>query len=678
MTFFGDDELTKKRGARIHLAPPIPDTGWTLPESPPNLDNAVMISFDCETKDTTLNTEGPGWARGKAHVVGVSLGAVDRQGNRGAWYFPVRHEIEPHINLNPEQFFPWLNRVMDTPHIRKVGANITYDIGNLACEGVRVSGPLEDVQFGEALIDSEATVALEALGQKYLGEGKDSGLLRNWVQLAYPDTKPTHWRGDIYRSPARLAASYAISDAFLPLDIWEKQVPILNSEQLDYVYRLECDLIPLMIEMRLAGISVDVDMAYRMIDEIEADTRKLYERIYAEYGFNLMSSSNAQLAALFDHVGIRYNNTAAGNAEMRKEWLAGLDHPLGRLVNDIREHEKIVGTFLKGYVIDKSVNGKLYPQFHQLKGDENGTLVGRFSSSDPNLQNIPARTKLGKRVRECFVHDEGHHRWTKFDQSQIHYRLLAHFAVGPGSDELRQDYIDNPATDYHNRVYYNVCPFMGWDASDKEAMDFRRRPIKNVNFGLLYGQSEKALGFKTASYFGDGFTDDQVKAFFKAYFDGAPYVKPTMKAIGQEVQQFGYVTTILGRRIRFHLFEPAIRQKGEYYDPLPYHAALRAYGAPLRRAYEYRGVNYKFQGSEPDVMKQGMLDCYRSGVFNVTGVPRVTVHDEINFSIPHNDPIMRQALDYVAHLMTNCVKLRIPLKVDEEDGPSWGKVKSVV
>lgn len=674
--FWNDDELVKKRGARLFMPPPVPDTGWIKPTEPPNLSAATVISFDTETYDPTLSDEGPGWARGKSHICGLSIAAMDRNGNKGAWYFPIRHEVEPQDNLDPAHVLPWADSVLNTP-VPKIGANLTYDIGNLKAEGVRVSGPLDEVQFAEALLDSDAFVALDILARKYVGVGKTTNQLYDWLSVAYPHTTPDKRRADIYRSPPKLAAPYAIDDAFLPLEIHMKQLPLLHAENLMDVYRLECDLIPLMIEMRFAGISVDVNRAEQMIAELEADTRQLYQRIHYEYGYNLQSTANSQLAPLFDHVGIQYPKTEHNNPSIRKEFLAGLEHPIGDIINDIREHEKIVGTFLKGYILDKNINGKLHPQFHQMKGDENGTMVGRYSSSDPNLQNIPARSKLGKKVRECMIPDNGHHRWHKKDQSQIHYRILAHNAVGPGAEELRQQYITDPATDYHWNVYSNVAPLLGWSLDDEELNDFRRRPIKNVNFGLLYGQSERALKYKTAMYFGEGFGDAEANAFFKAYFEGAPYVKPTMKAIGQEVQFYGYVTTLLGRRIRFNLWEPRKREKGVYNEPLPFDSAIRAYGPDIIRAYEYRGVNYKFQGSEPDIMKKGLLDCWQSGVFNVTGVPRVTVHDENNWSIPDDTPQMREALSFISHLMENTIKLRVPLKVDSEEGATWGTVKKL-
>lgn len=674
--FWDEKELVSKRHARIRMPPPIPETGWRPPSEFPNLSAAVEIAFDVETKEWDFD-RGPGWARGKSHIAGLSIGARDRQGNTGGWYFPIRHEVEPHDNMDVASVLAFASHWLGQPHTLKVGANLTYDIGTLKAEGVNVRGPLYDVQFAEPLIDSEGRVALEVLGQKYLGEGKDTDLLYEWCREAYPNTPPTKWRGDIYRAPPRLVAPYAIQDSILPLRVMDAQQPILDEENLNQVFKLECGILPLIVDMRFAGIKVNLDRAAQFREELINENAELYKRIQHEYGYNLSSGDSRQVAHLFDHVGIKYPTTVVQNNKVNpsieKEWLAGLEHPLGKLINDIREHEKIVGTFIDGYIFGNEINGRVHCEFHQLKGDENGTIVGRFSSSNFNLQNIPSRTKLGKRVRTCFEPDEGHHCYTKMDYSQIHYRILAHNAVGPGSDELRQSYIDNPKMDYHGKVYNEVGALLGWDLEDKELKDFRRRPIKNVNFGLLYGQSIKALKRKTAMYFGEGFSDKDTETFFKAYFDGAPYVKPTMEAIGREVQFFGYVTTLLGRRIRFNLFEPAKRNYDEYQPPLPYDEALREYGSPLIRAFEYRGVNYKFQGSEPDIMKMGMYKCLQSGVFDYTGVPRLTCHDELGFSRPDDSPQMKEAFDFIKHTMETAIPMRVPIIVDVDEGPNWGE-----
>lgn len=682
--FFDDEILIKRKAAQLRALPPVPETGWRPPAFP-NLDAACAISFDVETYDPGLTEAGPGWARGKGHIVGISIGAQSRCGSVWAGYFPIRHTVEPEYNLPVQGTLKFVADTLARP-CPKVGANLLYDIGWLSEEGISVAGELSDVQFAEALLDEEARVALDALGLKYLREGKDTNILYDWIVRAYSPGK-TEIRASIYRSPPCLVGPYATSDAALPLRVMQCQWQELQRQELTDLFRLECDLIPLLVRMRREGVTVDVNKAVRMKEELENETEQLYAQLSSTYGLSIESCSTANLERLFTHVGIDAPKTASGKGQFRKEWLRDLAHPIGAQINNIREHEKICGTFLQSYVIEKNVNGKLYPQFHPLKGDKNGTQVGRLSSSDPNLQNLPSRTKLGKKVRTIFTPDTSHSHWIKLDYSQVHYRELAHFAVdgavdfnrvqafwrgeliqwgGDGSsDALRARYCNDPDTDYHMDVFNNVAPFMGWDVNDPEIIKEKRRPIKNVNFGLLYGQSEKSLAYKA------GMTVQQAKEFFEFYHKGAPYVRSTMKAIGFEVQQFGYIRTLLGRRCRFNLWEP--QGFGERGLPLPYDAAIRQYGPNIRRAYEYRGVNYKLQGSEPDIMKTGMRDCLRSGVFDYVGVPRLTVHDELDFSVRDNSPQTQEAFEFVKHTMQNAIKLRVPVKVDVSTGPNWGE-----
>lgn len=674
--FFDLSDTPNKRRARIRQPPPLPDTSWSPPRDFPNLSAAAAISLDVETYDPTLTTQGPGWARGRSHVCGLAIAAQARDGQRGAWYFPVRHDFDPAENLDPGAVFGWARSVLDTP-VDKIGANLTYDIGSLAAEGVKVSGNLYDVQFAEALIDCYATLSLDHLARKYTASGgKIDTVMYEWLSQAYggkPNRKDQ--APNIYRAPAALVAPYAIGDVELPLEIIKRQIPRLLADDLWHVFRLECDLIPLMIEMRFAGISVDIDKALEVRSKLSKEISEIYEQIKNEYR-PIEGTATSQLIDLFLDEGIKPNTNANGNYALDKDFLNSIDHPLAGLVLDLREREKLRSTFIDGYILEQSVNGKLHPEFSQLRGEGGGTIVGRFSSSNPNLQNIPSRTDLGKLIRKCFVNDPGHFEWCKLDFSQIHYRFLAHFAVdnGDGSaDALRQNYINNPQADYHDTVLHNVAPFMGWDTSDKEHNKFVRRPIKNVNFGLLYGQSIKALMTKTASYFGTGFTEQQARMFIDSYFKGAPYVKPTMAAIEEEVQQYGYVKTILNRRIYFNEYEPLHRKRGEYNPPLPYEQAIEQYGWPLVRSYAYRGVNYKFQGSEPDLMKTAMLKCYQSGVFDVSGVPRITLHDELDFSVKDDTKETREAFDFIKHTMEHAIPLRVPVFADESRGENWGE-----
>lgn len=659
---FDDTGLVTRRSARRVRPPPFADTGFRVPEGPiPGLENARILALDTETYDPRFDQFGPGWARNDGFIAGVSLAT-----HGGSWYFPVAHTFDPSENIQQtEQFWAWLRWLLNGHSVPVVGANLLYDFGWLTRHGVRPRGQLHDVQFAEALIDTFAEVALEVLGRKYVHRGKETNALYDWIRKAYPNT--TSPRKEIYRSPVALAGPYACEDAALPIEVLDKQLPIINADGLDYVYRLECDLIPMLTAMRERGVRVNLEYAHELKGILRKAIDELYNEIRDKYDYNLADTDSRRLGPFFDKLGIEVPRTSEGNFSVQKEWLKLCEHPAAETVLSIRQKEKLIGTFLNGHIIGANVNGRVFPQFHPLRADEGGTKVGRFASATPNLQQIPARTKEGKLIRDAFIADEGAECWVKFDYSQIHYRILAHYAVGPGSDELRARYNNDRKTDYHRDVYNNVAPLMGWSLTDEEEIELYRRPVKNVNFGLLYGQSQKRLAYTT------GFSGAQAEKFFKAYFEGAPYVKPTMDATEKEMQRLGYIDTVLGRRIYFNEWEPA--EYGVRGIPCSYDQARLKWGNNIRLAYGYRAINYRFQGSEPDIMKSGMRSLWQSGVLEYTGVPHVTVHDELGFSRMNNDYVTMQAFEYAQQCLENTVKLRVPLFVDRSEGPTWGKAK---
>lgn len=690
--FGAEVKTAKRRGVIIRDLPSIPVNGWRAPQEPPNLDAAVILGFDVETKEyDDLLEYGPGWGRGRGHIVGLSIAAEDRLGNRGAWYFPMRHEVMPEDNLDPALVMPWAREQLARP-IAKVGANILYDCGYLAAEGAPVAEPLHDVQFAEAILDNNARVSLDTLSKKYLGHGKVSEELQQWIEAAYKPRPVTSWRKEIYRSPPRLVGPYAEADAWEPIDIIKQQWEIIRREDLGRVYDLEHGLIPMLVGMRMQGVPVNVERAIMLAEQLDEKVEAEYDALRREYGVPLEGTDSPQFAPILDKIGITYPRTPPsktypnGQAQIQKPWLDALDHPIGDRLNNLREMEKMSGTFLKSYIIKKNIKGLVYPQFHPLRGDSGGTLLGRFASSLPNLQNIPSRTELGQEVRTCFVPRAGHVAIHKKDYSQLHYRILADLAVDKqdgSADALRQSYINDPHLDYHMKVYQSAAPLLHWptnyvvnaegkimaDDQPKE-IKMKRRPIKNVNFGLIYGQGETSLAYKA------GFSKGDSKLFFNAYHTAAPYVKPTMDAIAFEAELNGYVKTLLGRRIRFDKWEPRERgPKGTEITPLPREQAVRVWGSMIRLAFLYRAVNYKIQGTEPDIMKSGMLELYRSGVFDVTGLPLYTVHDELDWSKIDNSPRQNEAYAYIAHVMETKTQLRVPLIVDSKEGPNWGEVE---
>lgn len=659
--FWEDLPASRKRGEReLGPMPAIPETGWRPPAFMPDISRAPVIAFDTETFDPDLTDAGPGWARGKGHIVGLSVAVP---GHR--WYFPMKHTVQSEMNMDPALVMRWAKAMLETP-TPKVGANLIYDVGWLRQEGIRVGGKLMDVQFAEALLSEESKVNLEELGHKYTGAGKATDLLKDWC-MTYYGTGVKNWRKDIYRAPVSLVGTYGEVDASLPLEVMTKQWPLLVAEGQTELFDLECSLINLLVDMRFAGVSVDVAYADKLRDTLHAGEREIQAQIDAMAGFGVNINAADSLSRAFDKIGLSYPRTAAtaakpeGNPSFVKEFLTHHPHEFPQLITRARELAKLRGTFVEGYLLEKNVNGKVHGSFNPLSGTEGGAKTGRFASADPNLQNIPTRSKEGKLIRKAFIKDAGHLQWRKYDYSQIEYRLLAHFAVGEGSDAIRDMYLNDPRTDYHASTAALIEKVTGVKLS--------RSHTKNINFGLAYGMGLAKLAKDL------GVSLKEAEELSKAYHKGVPFARETMKLLSDFANTYGYNKTILGRRTRFNTWEPS--DWGTKGKALPYELAIREYGYNIQRAYLYRTLNYTLQGSSADMMKKAMVECYTRGVFAVTGVPRLTVHDELDFSQVDDTPATREAFREMHHIMQTVIPLRVPVICDLEIGPNWGDVEEV-
>lgn len=657
---FWEDKPTGRKANKLDRPmPSIPETGWLPPTTLPNLDDAVVISLDTETYDPELLDHGPGWARNKGHVIGVSIGAADRYGNRGKWYFPIRHETMPEHNWDAEVVFHWLRHVLSNPKVPKVGANLQYDIGWLRHEGVEVAGELVDVQYAEALLDEAALVELETLGQKYLNEGKESNKLYEWLSDWFGGKPNGTMRKYLYKAPPCLVGPYAESDADLPLRLAQVMFPLLEKENLLSLFQMECKLIRLMVDMRFEGVQVDVDKADQLRETLQVRSDNILDELRRKVGFDVNVNAPDSLAMVFDELGLGYSRTAKGNPSFTKGFLETVDHPVAEMIREVRKCDKLRGTFIESYILNSHINGKVYGSFHQLRGEGGGTRSGRFSSSAPNLQNIPSRDdELAPMIRGLFIPDPGHVAWRKYDYSQIEYRMLIHYAIGDAGDKIRQYFNANPDTDYH--VYAQEV------VQQATGVLIDRKPIKNINFGLIYGMGVATLaqGLKMSK--------KEASSLMDAYFQGVPFAKPTMDAAMEEAQKLGVITTVLGRKSRFDLWEPS--DWGDQRIALPYEKALRSYGGKIQRAYTHKALNRRLQGSAADLMKVAMLKCYEDGVFDVTGVPRLTVHDELDFSDPGGKD---EAFKEMKHIMETALPLNVPVKAVGEIGPDWGHVKDL-
>lgn len=376
--------LSKPQRPAAYALPPIPNTGWKAPTTFPRLEGAKAVAIDLETFDPDLLTHGPGWGRGVGHIVGIAVGTDD--GHR--WYFPMRHTVGEG-NLPPEAVLQWARDEFGRAHQDKVFANAQYDLGWLRQEGVDVAGNIIDVQIAEPLLDEHAhSYSLDTLAQKYLGEGKVDDALYAWCQRAYGGKEGRPQACNIWRAPPCLVGPYAEGDVDLPLRIWQKQKPLLEEQGLMGLYKIEAVLPRILVGMRMKGVRVDVEGAERVKERLANSSKTAQERIRQLSGVQVDIWAAQSIARALDKCRIEYPKTKNGTPSFESAWLDRHPSEITSLIRDARKYDKAAATFINGYILDKQINSRLYGQFHQLRGEDGGTVVGRFSSCLPDTTII--------------------------------------------------------------------------------------------------------------------------------------------------------------------------------------------------------------------------------------------------------------------------------------------------
>jgi DNA polymerase I-like protein with 3'-5' exonuclease and polymerase domains len=640
------------------VLPPTPDTGWRPPTSFPNLSGADVLAVDVETKDPDLRERGPGVRRG-AHIVGLAVGTGDAR-----WYFPMRHEVGAEWNMDPDAVMAWARDTLACP-MPKVGANLLYDADFLSAEGVTLAGEWWDVQIAEPLLDeNRPSYSLDILGWQYLREGKRSSALSDWVEQAY---RNNNYREEIWRTSPLLVGPYAEGDVELPMRILEKQVALLEEQELMDLWRIETGLLPMLLAMRQQGVRIDPVRRQVLDDRMTVELGTEQARLNKMAGGPINVNASTDLARLFDKIGEAYPRTPkTGAPSFTKGWLAQHPHEAAAAIVSVRRLMKLRDTFVRGYA-SLAINDRLHCMFHPLRTDENGAVSGRFASSNPNLQNIPVRDPLwGPLIRAMFIPEEGC-EWIRHDWSQIEYRFLAHFGIGANAREVRRMYQTDPNTDFHEMV-------VGLTGLD-------RRSAKNVNFGLVYGMGVPLL----ASTLGLS-RQEAEETVFSVYHERVPFVKDTYNHASSLATSRGYVRTILGRRARFDYWQPRdwndTVENGTWEEDgssaiLGLGAARARWGEDmqLRRAFTHKALNRVLQGSSADLMKKAMLLMWKSGIYKVLAAPHLTVHDELDHSMQKGDPQAEEAIAEVKRIMETAISIRVPVIADEERGPSWGECK---
>ncbi len=611
------------------------DSDWVCPSEYPDLRFAKEIAIDLETKDPNIKTKGAGWATFDGHIVGFAVAAFDQQ-----WYFPIHHDAGG--NMDSAITTAWMQEVLKTP-ATKIFHNASYDVGWLLVNGFEINGPIVDTMIAAALVnENRYSFSLNACAKDYLGEIKNETFLNEKAKEWGIDAK-----ADLWRLPAGYVGFYAEQDAGLTLKLWQRFKTEISKQSLNDVWDMEMELLPILIETRRRGIRVDEEKAQKLKKEFKAKENIILKKIKDETTIKPDIWAARSVAQVFDRMGIEYPRTAkTDEPSFTQNWLVNCNNPIAQLIREAREINKFHSTFIDS--IQRFVHkGRIHSEINQLRSDQGGTVSGRLSYSNPNLQQIPARNKeFGNKIRSLFLPEEGK-QWGSFDYSQQEPRLVAHYAASvnenfSGADEFIEAY-KNEAADFHQIV--------------ADMAGISRTHAKTINLGLFYGMGKAKLAREL------GISKDNAENLLQKYHARVPFVKRLAEAVTNSSSKYGFIRTIKGRKCRFDMWEPATFGMNK---AMQYEEAKAIYGNNIRRAFTYKALNRLIQGSAADQTKQAMINCYKQGF-----KPLLQIHDELCFSINSENDITK-----VKEVMENAIEdLKVPFKVDIALGKSWGEAK---
>ena len=617
---------------------------WVPPLELPDITGAAKIAIDVETRDPNLKKNGPGWPTGDGEVVGYAI-AVD------GWstYIPIRHFGGG--NLDEKIVNRWLKKVFECP-ADKIMHNAQYDLGWIKQMGFTVNGRIIDTMIIASLLDENRfSYSLNALAYDLLNKTKSEKGLNAAAQEFGVDPKAEMWK-----MPAMYVGPYAEADAELTLELWNYFSVKLTQEDLWGVANLELDLLPCLVDMTMRGVRVDVNRVERTRDSLLKREREVMKELKRVAGTGVEIWAAQSLAKSFDNLGIDYPKTQKGAPSFTKLFLQEHSHPVAKLIVEARNLNKTSGTFINSIMKHCHADGRIHSHINQLRSDDGGTVSGRISMRNPNLQQIPARDPIfGPMIRSLFLPEENE-QWAAIDFSQQEPRILVHYAhvYGKtrgipleGASEFVQAYNEKPETDFHSLV--------------AEMASIPRKQAKTINLGLIYGMGVNKMSDEL------DIEVEEAKALVKQYHARVPFVKGLMSGVMNRLNDKtsgGSLRSLLGRKCRFDTWEPDTFAMNK---ALPFKEAVAAYGPTtrLKRAFTYKALNRLIQASAADMTKRSMVQLYQMGK-----LPLLQIHDELAMSVKN----LEEAQE-IAKVMENAVPLEVPNVCDIEMGPSWGEAE---
>ena len=607
---------------------------WNAPNEFKDLSGYPEIAIDLETRDDGINEGlGAGWATGRGEIIGFAVAVEGWQG-----YFPFGHFGGG--NLIPDQVKEYMRDICALP-CTKIFHNAQYDVGWLKASGITVNGQIVDTMVAAALINENRwSYSLNALSVDYLNEIKAETDLKEAAASHGVDAKAEMWK-----LPAEHVGHYAEQDARLTLLLWQRFKQEIQTQSLTTIWELESQLLPILIEMRAKGIDVNLEKAEQLKKEFKIQENTLLQKIKKLVGKDIDIWAARQIGDAFDKLKIEYPRTAkTKEPSFTQNYLFNSPHEISKLIVQAREVNKFHNTFLTG-ITKFQHKGKIHAEINQLRSDSGGTVSGRLSMSNPNLQQLPARNKeFAPKIRGLFM-PEYRCKWGSFDYSQQEPRLVVHYAssIGEGyegSNELVEAYA-NDSADFHQTV--------------ADLVGIERKQAKTIGLGLMYGMGKNKLANSL------GLDREEGDKIIAKYNRKVPFVKLLSDRCMQKADEEGVIRTKLGRKCRFDEWEP---KDWGIHKTESFENAVAKFGrSNIKRAKTYKALNRLIQGSAADQTKLAIVECYKRGY-----LPKLQIHDELCFDVESEEDEST-----IKQVMEDCMQLKVPSVVDVSIGDNWGE-----
>jgi len=645
-----------------------------------NLEGIDTVAIDIETYDPNLKTKGSGAIRKDGFICGIAV-ATDND----LAYFPLRHSDVFIDFKRDEKIWSVLNeKIFQNEKITKVFHNAMYDVCWIrAVTGMMIKGRIVDTMIAASVIDENRfKYSLDALSKDYLNEEKYKYDLQQ---------KTLEWSGgtvkdpmtNMHKLPASIVKEYAKQDVNLTYKLWnlfDKKIDEVlytkdDGEQKTcrQIFELETKLFLCLVDMKFKGVRIDVAKAILFGRHLKKRRDQIIKAIESITTIHVDIWAAASIKKLLDHLCIKdYKVTPKSKMpQLPKDYLRKHNNKCLRMIAKAREYDKAVNTFIDG-LLEYVHEGRIHADINQIRSDTGGTVTGRFSMSNPNLQQIPAKGYIGGKMRELFIPEEGC-KWGSFDYSQQEPRIVVHYAIKlglPGTESLQNEF-DRDDADFHQIV--------------ADMANISRKQAKTINLGLFYGMGKIKLQKEL------GLDQRQAKELFNEYHSRVPFVRQLSQELIAFAKENKLLFTLHDRFCRFDRWETTNKEwnpETNRFNEVPLYTkeqAMEAFKAEMLDKYKenkidanymdyferyytpaftYKALNRLIQGSAADMTKKAMVDLHEKDI-----IPHIQIHDELCFSITDHEP------ELIKNIMEQTIPLEVKNKVDFESGLNWGTIE---